>query len=229
MAPLLTKIIQSLRPFLILWAFMQNSSAVEFLDEAGPVAISFTISDRSNVGTVSASVTFKAKGLQPVHPDGFVSINQLTLTAKPLQKQGFWYQQDIPKAARYELVVQRGKDAFKSFYTIVPRQFTPQIPDIVSKSEDLVIPFEGAPLAPRERLYITVGSTAGANPGQQWEITPKGKAEGNKIVISATALKLAKNGPASVYVGLSSFQQPAGSEHVFTYAAGKSAERQIVD
>lgn len=229
MSPLLGKILSSCRPFFILWACMQNSSAVEFLDETGPVAISFTISDRSNLGTVSASVTFKAKGLQPVHPEGFVSVNQLTMTAKPLQKQGYWYQLDIPRAARYELTVQRGKDAFKSLYTIVPRQFVPHIPGTLSKSEDFVITFDGSPLGARERLYITMGSPDSVKPGQQWQITPKGRAEDNKIVIPAGSLKPAKTGPATVYVGLSSLQQPSGSEHVFTYATGKAVDREIVD
>jgi hypothetical protein len=229
MSALPSRILSLCRPLFILWVCMQNSSAVEFLDETGPVAINFTVSDRSDHDTVSAAITFKAKGLQPIHPDGFVSINQLPMTAKPLQKQGYWYQMDIPKAMRYELTVQRGKDAFKSFYTIVPRQFLPQIPSTLSKSQDLVIRFEGPPLTAHERLYITVGSPESAKAGQQWEITPKGRADGNKIVIPSAALNLAKTGPATVYVGLSTFQQPPGSEHVFTYATGKAVDRQIVD
>ena len=208
---------------------MQNSSAVEFLDETGPVAVSFTISDGNKLDTVSATVTFEAKGLQPVHPEGSVSINQQSLTARPLRKQGYWYKQEIPKAARYELIVQRGKDTFKSFYTIVPRQFLPQIPNTLSKSEDMVIRFEGSPLTQRERLYITVGSPDSAKPGQQWGLVLKGRSEGNKIVVPATELKTAKNGSVTVYVGLSSFQQPPGVEDVFTYAVGESADRELVD
>lgn len=209
---------------------MQNSIAIEFLDETGPVKVTFTISDRIDSDHVSASVTFSAKGLQPVDPrGGVVAINGQPMTAKKLQKQGFWYPLDIQKSDRYQLNVKRSRNTFESVYTILPRKFIPKLPANVSRSQDIVIPYEGPVISKTERLFITLGSMESEEAGQLWEITPKSKVDGNQIIIVSKELEKAKQGSANLYVGLSSFQQPVGSLNKLTYAVGKAMIVNILD
>lgn len=209
--------------------FMQNSIAIDYLEESGPVKVSFNIAESIDSDKISASVTFSAKGLQPVHPEGSVSINGIPLVAKKLQKQGYWYPLDIPKANRYQLNVKRSKNTFESVYTLLPRKFVPQIPLNISRSQDIIIRYDGPSIAKPERLFITLGSVESEVGSQLWEITPKSTIDGNNIKIAAKDIARARLGHARFYVGLISFQQPAGTENSLTYAVGQAVEVNILD
>jgi hypothetical protein len=209
--------------------FMQNSIAIDYLDETGPVKVSFNISERIGSDIVSASVTFSAKGLQPVHPEGSVSINGIPMATKKLQKQGYWYPLDIPKAAKYQLNVKRSKSAFESVYTILPRKFIPQMPLNISRSKDIIIRYDGTSISKPERLFITLGPVESEVGGQLWEITPKSTIDGDKIIISAKDIAKARTGRASFYIGLSSFQTPVDSDNRLTYTVGQTLEVSILD
>ena len=210
-------------------AFMQNSIAIDYLDETGPVEVSFTISESIHSEKVSASVTFSAKGLQPIHPEGTVSINGTPLVAKKLQKQGYWYPLDIPKAAKYQLHVKRSSSVLESVYTILPRKFIPQIPRHIPLSEDVIIRYDGPLIMKPERLFITIGPLESEKGGQLWEITPKSTIVGNEIIVAAKDIAKARIGRANFYVGLSSFQQPTGSGNRLTFAVGQAVEVSITD
>ena len=208
-------------------AFMQNSIAIDYLDETGPVKVSFTISERIPSDKVHASVTFSAKGLQPIHPEGAVSVNGAPLAAKKLQKQGYWYPLDIPKAAKYELHVKRSSSATESVYSILPRKFIPQIPLRISLSENVIIRYEGPVVTP-ESLLITIGPLESEKGGPLWEILPEPTIDGNKILIAAKDIAKARIGRANFFVG-ASFQQPSGSANRLTYAVGQAMEVSIID
>lgn len=210
-------------------AFMQNSIAIDYLDETEPVKVTFTISERLHSDMVSASVTFSARGLQPIHPEGTVSLNGTVMLEKKLQKHGYWYPIDSPRADEYQLHVKRSSSGPESVYTILPRKFIPKISPGISRSKDVIIQYDGPLIVKPERIFITIGSLASDNGGQPWEITPQSEVVGNGIVIPANEVARAKNGRANFYVGLSSFQQTTGTADRLTYAVGQAVEVSITD
>jgi hypothetical protein len=213
----------------VMGGFMNTLSASDFLAPSARVKVTFTVSDSVTTNQVRAHVTLSADGLQRLPPDGLLSVNSVVMNAKRLQKQGFWYQDQLPRATQYDLVIRRAKAAPEVRFVLHSRRFVPEMPKTISRSADLQIRFEGSPPQHGERMFIKLASAESAPWTQSWRLILKGVVEGNRIRIPAGALATAEVGEAVLNLSLHCSQPITGTDHDLTYAVGAETRVYITD
>lgn len=215
--------LSSRRRYLIimsLWgSLMENSLASDVLDPAAKLKINFTVSDRIGSPDVSAAITLSADGLQRLPPDGELAVNGQIISPKKLQKQGFWYQDRVPRAAQYELRVRRSKVAVDTVLMVRPRVFLTRLPQLIDRAMDLRIGFDGAAIGATDSLYFRLTSVGSAAAPQGWRLVLKGEVQGNMITISSEQLAAAAVGDAVLHVGLTC-RTASDNEDELVYAVG---------
>lgn len=204
-----------------LWgSSMENSLASDILDPAAKLKISFTVSDRTGGPDVSAAITLSADGLQRLPPDGQLAVNGQLISPKKLSKQGFWYQDRVPRAAQYELKIRRSKVAVYTVRVVQSRAFLTHLPQFIDRTTDLRIGFDGPAPGAAESLYLRLISAESATAPQGWRLVLKGEVQGNMITISSDQLAAAVVGDAVLHVGLTCRHLASDSEDELVYAVG---------
>jgi hypothetical protein len=223
---MLTKILIGLT---ILGIAMNTSSASDYLAPSASVQVSFTVSEKVNSENVSASITLSAAGLQRLMPDGLLAVNGVVMQAKKLEKQGFWYQDYLPRAGIYELVIRRAKATPDEKFVLRPRKFIPEMPRSIAKTADLNVRFDGAPLKQGEKLFIKVTSADSVPPMLRWRSILKGVVDGDQIRIPSAALANCVVGEALLSISLLAPQPLLGTGDDLTYVVGNETRVVVTD
>jgi hypothetical protein len=208
---------------------MQSAIADSFLPDIGPVDVKFLVTDRLELPTVAVSVTFSAAGLKQLRPDGSLTVNGTLIQAQRLQKQGYWYTLEIPRANRYELVYRRSAGSPLVHSVIAPRKFVPALPAVVSKKAGVRIRYDGPAIVNREVAMAMFKFPEASKRNEKWGFTVKGKVDGNEIVFAPTELREIRQGQGSLMVGVSCEQQSDKPDHKLVYAVGMLAPVEVMD
>lgn len=175
------------------------ASAADRLDPDRPVIVKLSVASRAGEPQVFATATFQSSGLQLLAEGGTVAVNGVPLAPAALKKQGHWYNGRLPVASRYDVAFSLGAGKPLVVQTIAHRGFIPALPATVSRSRGLVIRFVGTPVQPGESLFAEL--TGGDGP-TRWGQVLRPTADGNQLIIPASALAGARLGDASLYVGV---------------------------
>jgi hypothetical protein len=138
-------------------------------------------------------------------------VNGSSLKAGTVPKKGIVYSANLTRSPSYEMHFAKGNSETRLMAN--ERKFEVSLPRKLSVGSDLIIPFTGEPLSSREKLLVKLTSPKPLfSNGRRKTIVLTAVLDGGKIIISSSASKNFRPGPARLLVALSSDQSPQGAK-----------------
>lgn len=198
---------------------MPTESLTDTLPAADVPEVELLVTDRHELPYVSVSVTFLADGYRRLPPGATITMNGVPLPAKPLQKRGYWYQLQLPRADRYELQYQRSQGGAPVQLFIRPVPFQPSLPSSLSKREGFSVRYEGVPLPPTAEVVAFFSFEDASNPTANRGATVYGTAQGQVLNFPPAVLAKVPRGTGKLQVAITN--QAAAEQipgHVLVYS-----------
>lgn len=224
--------------WLSLGGVMGDALAEKYVDAGGRLTFQLQIFRRDvSDSKTGARMTFKENGHVELRKGGFVTINGVPLEGHIKTKPGYLgffqtgydYAAELPNAEKYEVVFKRSADHEELHYVMPARDFFPHLPNKIHVSKDLIIPFDGPPVAENETVYATAVYIDRSPPNWggdfQLLLTP----HGNKLTLPASFMRGIRKEAAELEVSIIATNGAVVAPNRITYAITMRAPVEIID
>lgn len=192
-----------------------------------PTGAKLTITVTAKLGAANATATVATgpKGIAALVGGEAMTVNGVRLVAKPIDKTRAWNFAEIPVAKTYDFKLQHSNGSVDSPITVPAREFVPNIPGVLSKAKDFVIPFSGPSFSSREKIQVKIVADKAIFGSRRKAVVVTAVLDGKKIIVSASSFQNFSPGRATMHITISSDESQPKLDHKLIYVV--SAEHSI--